>query len=325
MRTAPPVTATLLVLAALALVSDVAAAQAYPSRPIRMIVPWPPGGGTDGAGRILAQALTENLGTQVIVDNRGGASGRIGTELAAKAPADGYTLVMATVAPNAILPAAGARLAYDTVKDFAPVSLVATSDYVLVVHPSLPAKSVKELIALARSRPGQVNFGSAGNGSMAQLAAELFKLLARVDMVHVPYKGGGPAVTATVAGEVSVYFGSGPGVVPFTTSGRLRALATTGKKRSKTFTGLPTVGETLPGHEAVQWFAVLAPAGTPKDVISKLNAAIIKVVGTLKVAQQLAAVGADADVSTPEELAAHIRAEIAKWRKVVKGGNLSFD
>ncbi|MBI3043968.1 MAG: tripartite tricarboxylate transporter substrate binding protein [Betaproteobacteria bacterium] len=325
MRTAPTVTAALLVLAALALVSGVAAAQAYPSRPIRMIVPWPPGGGTDGTGRILAQALTEELGTQVIVDNRGGASGRIGTELGARAAPDGYTLVMGTVAPNAILPASGAKLAYDTVRDFAPIGLVATSDYVLVVHPSLPVKSVTDLIALAKSRPGQVNFASAGNGSMAQLAAELFKLLARVDMVHVPYKGGGPAVTATVAGEVSVYFGSGPGVVPFTSTGRLRALATSGKKRSKTFPGLPTVAETLPGHEAVQWFALLAPAGTPKNVISKLHAATAKVVGTPKVAQQLAAVGSDPDVSTPEELARHIQAELAKWRKVVKASKLSFD
>lgn len=314
-----------LLAALLIAISGAASAQGYPAKPIRMIVPWPPGGGTDAAGRILAQALFEDLDWQVVVDNRGGASGRIGTELAAKAPADGYTLVMGTVAPNAILPAALPKLPYDTVKDFAPVSLVGTSDYVLVVHPSLPAKSVKQLIALARSRPGQMNFGSAGNGSMAHLAAELFKQLAKVDMVHVAYKGGGPAVTATVAGEVSVYFGSGPGVVPFTSTGRLRALATSGAKRSRTFPELPTVGETLPGHEATQWFAVLAPAGTPKDIISRLNAAIVKVVGTAKVGQQLAATGSEPRSSTPEELARHIQAEIAKWGKVVKAAGMSLD
>lgn len=325
MKTGAIAVASLVASVALALVSSTAPAQTYPTKPIRMIVPWPPGGGTDGTGRILAQALSEELGTQVIVDNRGGASGRIGTELAARAAPDGYTLVMGTVAPNAILPASGAKLAYDTVRDFAPIGLVATSDYVLVVHPSLPAKSVKDLIALARTRPGQVNFASAGSGSMAQLAAELFKLLARVDMVHVPYKGGGPAVTATLAGEVPVYFGSGPGVVPFTSTGRLRALATSGKKRSRTFPGLPTVSETLPGHEAVQWFALLGPAGTPRDVISRLHAATAKVVGTPKVAQQLMAIGSDPDISTPEELATHIKAELAKWRKVVKASNLSFD
>lgn len=315
----------LLASVALALVSNTAPAQTYPTKPIRLIVPWPPGGGTDAAARILAQALSEDLDWQVVVDNRGGASGRIGTELAAKAPADGYTLVMGTVAPNAILPAASPKLPYDTVKDFAPISLVGTSDYVLVVHPSLPVKSVKELIALARSKPGQINFASAGSFSVAQLAAELFKQLAKIDMVHVAYKGGGPAVVATLTGEVSLYFGSGPSVVPHVKAGKLRAIATTGAKRSKTLPGLPTVGETLPGHEVTQWFGVLAPAGTPKDIISKLHAVIGKAAGTAKVAQQLAAVGTEPHSNSPEEFAAHIKAEIAKWGKVVKAAGISLE
>ena len=312
-------------LAALAIVSNTALAQAYPSKPIRLIVPWPPGGGTDAAARILAQALSDGLGEQVVVDSRPGATGRIGTEFAARAPADGYTLLMGTVGPNSVMPAASPKLPYDAIRDFAPISLVATSDYILVVHPSLPVKSVKDLIALAGSKPGQINFASAGNGSVAHLAGELFKLLAKVDMVHVPYKGGGPAVTATLSGEVSLYFGSGPSVVSFAKAGRLRAIATTGAKRSKTLPGLPTIGETLPGHEATQWFGVLAPAGTPQDIVLKLHAVIVKAVGTAKVAQQLSAVGSDPVSNSPEEFAAHIKAEIAKWGKVAKAARISFE
>lgn len=309
----------------IALACSPALAQNYPVKPIRMIIPWPPGGGTDGTGRVIAQGLSEALHQQVVVENRGGASGRIGTELAARAAPDGYTIVMGTVAPNAILPASGARLAYDTVKDFAPIALVATSDYVLVVHPSVPAKSVKELVALAKSRPGQIEFASAGNGSMAQMAAELFKVVGGVDMLHVPYKGGGPAVQAVVSGEVSVYFGSGPSVVPFTSTGRLRALGTSGRKRSRTFPDLPRIAESLPGHEAVQWFGLMAPAGTPQDIIARLHAVTAKVVARPDVQKRLIAIGSDPEVSTPEELAKHIQAEIAKWRKVIQAGKISLE
>ena len=325
MKSAIIAVASFFAFAATALVANSVSAQAYPSKPIRLIVPWPPGGGTDAAARIMAQALSDDLGEQIVVDNRPGATGRIGTELAARASADGYTLLMGTVAPNAVMPAASAKLPYDAIRDFAPISLVATSDYVLVVHPSLPVKSVKDLITLADSKPGQLNFASAGNGSVGHLAAELFKLLAKVGMVHVPYKGGGPAVTATLSGEVSLYFGSGPSVVPFAKAGRLRAIATTGAKRSRTIPGLPTVGETLPGHVAVQWFGILAPAGTPQDIVLKLHAVIAKALGAAKVVQQLAAVGAEPVSDSPQEFAAHLRAEIAKWGKVVKAAGISLE
>ena len=308
-------------LAALALVSNTALAQAYPSKPIRLIVPWPPGGGTDAAARILAQALSDNLGEQVVPDNRPGATGRIGTEFAARAPADGYTLLMGTVGPNAIVPAASPKLPYDAIRDFAPISLVATSDYILVVHPSLPVKSVKDLIALARSKPGQINFASAGSGSVAHLAGELFKQLAKVDMVHVPYKGGGPAVTATLSGEVSLYFGSGPSVVSFVKAGRLRAIATTGPKRSRTLPGLPTSGlwsaTKPPSGSGSQ------PAGTPKDIVLKLHTVVVKAVGTPKVAQQLAAVGSIPSATRPKN--SPRTSEPRSPSKVVKAAGITFE
>ena len=220
--------ALLLAAAAPTLVSNTASAQAYPGKSIRLIVPWPPGGGTDTAGRIMAQALSDGLGGPVVVENRPGASGRIGTEFAAKAPADGYTLLLGSVAPNAIIPGAYPKLPYDAVKDFAPISLIATSNYILVVHPSLPVKTVKDLIVLARSKPGQINFASAGNLSVAHLAGEFFKQFAKLDIVHVAYTGGGPAVIAIMSGDAALYFGDGASVVHQVKAGKLRALVTTG-------------------------------------------------------------------------------------------------
>ena len=317
--------ASLLASAVLALISNTAPAQAYPTRSIRLIVPFPPGGATDTTGRIIAQALSEGLGQQVVPDNRSGATGRIGTELAAKAPADGYTLLLGSAGPNSILPGAYSKLPYDAVKDFAPISLIGSSDHVLVVHPSLPVKSVKDLIALARSKPGQLTFASAGNLSVAHLSAELFKQLAKVDMVHVAYKGGGPAIAAILTGEVSMYFGSAPTVVPHRKAGKLRLIATTGAKRSITFSELPTIGETLLGYAVTQWVGVLAPAGTPHDMISRLHAEIVKSVGTAKVAQQFAAVGSDPVTNSPEEFAAYIKTDIAKWSKVVKASGVVLE
>ncbi len=302
-----------------------ALAQSYPTKPIRLIAPYPPGGGVDASARIIGHALSESLGQQVVIDNRGGASGRIGTEIAAKAPADGYHLLMGSVAPNAIIPGSFPKLAYDAVKDFAPISLVAESDYILAVHPSLPVKSVKDLIALARARPGQIVYASTGNLGGPHLAGELFKQLAKVDMVHVPYKGGGPAVTAILSGETALIFGTGPTVVPHGKAGKLRLIASSGTNRSKTLPELPLVSETLPGHAVTQWYGVLAPARTPPDIIARLNSEIVKAVGSPKVAQQLAGLGADALSSTPEAFAAHIRAEIAKWGKVVKGAGIPLD
>src|SRR6185295_12282211 len=248
-------------------------AQPYPARPIRLIVPGSPGAGADVPARIMANALGEDPGWRVVVENRPGASGRIGTELVAKAPPDGYTLLLGATTWNAVAHAAP-NLPYDTLRDFAPLSVISTNEFTLVAHPSLPVKTVKELIALARARPGQIRFSSVGNLSGAHVTAELLKQLARIDMAHVPYKGGGPATIAVLSGEVDIYFGSGPSVTPHAKSGRLRLIATTGAKRSRFFPDLPTVAETVPGHEATLWYGVLAPAATPRDILSRLHAAI---------------------------------------------------
>jgi len=315
-------------LAAIALpfaAGPVAFGQAYPSKPIRLIAPYPPGGGVDGTARIVASGLSDALGQQVVVDNRGGASGRIGTEIASQAPADGYHLLLGSVAPNAIIPAAYSKLPYDAVKDFVPVSLVAETDYILAVHPSLPVKSVKELIALARARPGQIVFASTGNLGGPHLAGELFKQLAKVTMVHVPYKGGGPATVSILSGETSLIFGSGPTVVPHAKAGKLRLIATTGSSRSKILPELPTVGATLPGHEVTQWYGILTPAGVSPQIISKLNAEIVKAMKDPKIVQQLQRLGASARTTTPAEFAAHIKAEIAKWGKVVRSSGIKVE
>ncbi len=300
-------------------------AQSYPAKPIRLIVPATPGGGSDVPARIMTQALTDDLGWRFIVDNRGGASGRIGTELAARTPADGYTLLLGSVTPNAVIQSSAPNLPYDTLRDFAPISLVSTSDFTLVAHPSLPVKTVKDLIVLARSKPGQINFGSVGNISGAHVAGELLKQLAHINLVHVPYKGPGLAMTAVLSGEVSLYFGSGPSVMPHAKSGRLRLIATAGRKRSRMFPDLPTVGETVPGHEASLWYGILAPAGTPRDIITRLNTAIVTAGATPKVIEQLAGVAMESVNNSPEEFTAFIRSEIIKWGKVVKASGTPLD
>ncbi len=321
MKPAILLTGTVVSLAsALMLQPNFARAQPYPAKPIRIIVPFTPGGATDTAARIMAQALGNEHGWRFVVENRPGASGRIGTEVAARAPPDGYTLLMGSVAPNAIIPSAVANLPYDAVKDFAPITLLATSDYILAVHPSLPVKSVKDLIALTRSKPGQVNFASVGNISGAHMAGELFKQLAKVNIVHVPYKGPSAGVVAVLSGEVSFHFASGPTVLPHAKDGKVRLLASSGAKRSKFTPTLPAINETLPGHEATQWFAIMAPAGTSKDIIARLHPAIVTMVGTPKVIEQFAAVGSEPVGGTPEELMAFIKVEITKWSKVVKSG-----
>jgi len=306
--------------AALPLMPGAASAQPYPAKPIRLIVPFTPSGGTDASARILAQALTDDAGWRFVVENRPGASGRIGTELAAKAPADGYTLLVGSVAPNAIIPSAVSNLPYDAVRDFAPISLLVTSDFILAVHPSLPARSVKDMVALARSKPGEINFSSVGNISGSHMTGELLKQLAKINIVHVAYKGPGAAVIAVLSGEVSFYFGSGPTLTPHANAGRLRLLASTGSKRSQFNPGLPTVSETVPGHESTQWFGILAPAGTSKEIISKLHGAIAAAARTPKVVEQFAAVGSESIGSSPAEFAAFIKAEMTKWGKVVKSG-----
>jgi tripartite-type tricarboxylate transporter receptor subunit TctC len=297
----------------------------FPSKPLRVIVPYPPGGGSDTIVRPLAQRLSENLRQQVVIDNRGGASGNIGMELAAKAPADGHTLVFALTAQLAVNPALFRKIPYDPIKDFEPITLLASGPYVLVVHPSLPVKSLRELIALARAKPGQVVYASSGNGSGGHLANELLNTMAGVKMLHVPYKGGGPALVDLLAGNVQVLFATWASGRPHIESGRIRALAVSTAKRLSGV-DLPTVAEAgLPGYDAGVWYAFLGPAGTPKDVISKLNAEILRVLTHPEYKALLAKAAIEPIGSTPEELARYLKSELVKWAKVVKDANVQVD
>jgi tripartite-type tricarboxylate transporter receptor subunit TctC len=302
-----------------------ASAQPYPAKPIRLVVPATPGGGSDVPARILTLALTEDLGWRFVVDNRGGASGRIGAELVAKSPPDGYTLLVGNTTPNAVVQGSVGNLPYDTLRDFMPVSLVSTSDFNLVVHPSLPATSVKELVALAKAKPGEIRFGSVGNISGAHVTGELFKQLAGINIVHVPYKGPGPAMVAIISGEVQMYFGSGPSVAPHTKTGKVRVLATTGTKRSRFSPEVPTVDETIPGHAGMLWYGIMAPAATPKAIIATLHQAIVNAGRSPRVVEQLTAVGMESVNNTPAEFTAFIKSEIAKWGKVVKASGAPID
>jgi tripartite-type tricarboxylate transporter receptor subunit TctC len=297
--------------------------QTYPAKPIRLISPYPPGGGTDATARIIAEALSNQMGQQVIVDSRGGASGRIGTELASKAPPDGYTIVLGNVAPLAILPASGTELQYDALKDFQPLSLLATSDYILTVHPSLPARSLHELMALAKSKPGSLTYASSGNLGAPHLAGELLKMLGNVSMLHVPYKGNGPAAVALLAGEVAMMFGSGPSVMPHINAGKLRPLATTGAKRS--MTNLPTVSEEIPGYEVTQWYGLLVPTGTPKEIVTRLHKEIVAGIGQPKVSEALVRLGTRPTTTTPDEFGAFIRSETAKYGKLIKAADIKVE
>lgn len=308
---------------AIATATTLATAQSYPAKPIRLIVPYPPGGGVDATGRVIAQALTEQLGHSVIVENRGGATGRIGTELVARASPDGYTLLLGSGAPNAVIPSVTPNLPYDAVKDFAPVSLVGTTDYTLVVHPSLPVRTVKDLIAVSKANPRKLTYGSSGILSNTHLCGELLNLMAGINAVHVAYKGTGPALLSVLTGETVMSYGGGGAVMPHVTAKRLRALATTGTKRRAT--DVPTIAETLPGYHVNQWYAVMAPAGTAPAVIDRLHREIVLAVGNPKVAQQFTNLDTDAVSSSPQELATLIRTEIEKWAKVVKAANLRLD
>jgi tripartite-type tricarboxylate transporter receptor subunit TctC len=312
----------LLAIASLGIVSMPAAAQTYPTKPIRVIVPASPGGGTDAAARILAAALSQSLGQQVIAENRSGAGGLIGTEIAAKSAPDGYTLLMAAAAPTVVFPHTFARIPYDPVKDLEAVSLVADSEYFVAVHPSLAVKSIRDLVALARSRPREIVFGSSGNFSLPHLAGEMLKQKAGVEMLHVPYKGGGPAARALVGGEVSLLFGTGPTVVPLAQAGRLRLIATATRKRSKTLPELPTVNETIPGIEVSAWYGILVPKGTPAEIVARLNQEIVKAVGSERVAQQIVRVGMEPISNSPAEFSAYVKSELARWGAVVKATGL---
>ena len=313
------------VFSTLALVAGSAAAQSYPAGPVRVIVPFPPGGGVDGAGRLISQKLSEALGRQFVVDNRPGANGMIGSEAAAKAQKDGYTL-MVNGANFVTTPSMYSKVTYDPVKDFEPISLMSLAPNVLVVHPSLPVKSVKELIALAKARPGQVNFAGSGSGSTPHLAAELFNTLANVKMVHVPYRGTGPAIVGLMSGEASVMFMPTTNAVPMVKAGRLRALAVTTQKRVPAMPELPTVAESgLKGYESSQWYGVWAPAGTPTDVLGLLNAHVARIMQAPDMKQRLTAEGLVAVGGTRDQFASHVRTEIAKWAKVIKQSGATVD
>jgi tripartite-type tricarboxylate transporter receptor subunit TctC len=313
-------TATLIAAAFVASLAAGALAQTYPAKTIRLISPYPPGGGTDASARIIAQALGEQMGQQVVIDSRAGASGRIGVEIASKAPADGYNLVLGNVAPMAILPASGIRLAYDPVGSFTPISLIATSDYILTVHPSLPARSVKDLLALAKARPGQLTYASSGNLGGPHLGGELLNLMGGVKLLHVPYKGNGPAAIALLTGEATMMFGTGPSVVPHIEAGKMRALATTGRTRS--MPALPAMTEMMPGYEVTQWYGILAPAGTPAAIVERLNKEIATAIANPKVAQAFVKLGTKPVSGTSAEFSMLIRTEIERWTKVIKAAGI---
>jgi tripartite-type tricarboxylate transporter receptor subunit TctC len=298
-------------------------AQVYPSKPIRMIVAYPPGGGTDIVGRMVAQKLGETLERSVVVENRGGASGNIGTELAARAAPDGYTILMGNVAPNAINVSLFKNLPFDPVADFAPVSLVASTPNILVTHPSTPARTVREVIALARAKPGTLNFASAGVGSSSHLAGELFRVLAGADIVHVPYKGAGPAMVDVLSGRVQLYFATLPAAMPHLKSGKLAAVAVTSAARSRARPDLPTIAESgVPGYEASTWYGLLAPAHTPGAALARLHEATVKVLADPAFREKLADQGFEPVGDSPEEFAAYIKSEIAKWGKLIRDAGI---
>jgi len=314
-----PAIAKLFAVALAACFSSGAGAQTYPAKPIRFIAPFPPGGSTDFLARIVALKMSESLGQQVVVENRGGAAGTIGVELAAHAAPDGYTIVMGHIGTFGVNPTLYPKLPYDPIKGFAPITLLAMVPNAMVVHPSLPAHSVREFLALARAKPKQLLYGSGGNGSAAHLAAAYFELLAKVELTHVPYKGTGPALIDLIAGQTSMMITGMPAVVPHVRSGKLRPLAVGTAKRLALMPELPTIAEAgVPGYEATQWYGVLAPAGTPREIVMKLNAEMIKALTRPDVRDKLAADGAIPVGDTPEEFGAHIKAEIARWAPVVR-------
>ena len=311
---------------ACALPGPVGAQDAYPLRPVTLIVPFPAGGSTDLVARLVAEKMSQELGQQIVVDNRGGAGGNVGSAAAAKADPDGYTLLMGTVATHALNPALYKNMPYDPVKDFAPVSLLVVVPNVLVVNPEFPAKSVAELIELAKAKPGEYSYASSGNGTPLHLSGELFKSMAGIDIVHVPYKGAGPALIDVMGGHVPIMFDNLPSSTEHIKAGKLRGLAVTTAERAPSMPDLPTVAESgLPGYETYTWNALFAPAGTPPEVIARVNEAAVKALADPEVQAKLQGFGATVVASTPEELAAHVQAELTKWAPVVKASGAQID
>ena len=306
--------------------SGAATAQSYPEKPVKLVVPFPPGGPTDGMARIIGQKLAEKWGQPVIVENRGGAGGAIAAETAAKSPPDGYTLFFGTTGTQTINPSLYAKLPYDPVKDFAPISMVATATNVLVVHPGLPVKSVKELIEYAKANPGKLTFGSAGSGSSNHLAGELLKSMAGIDMAHIPYKGSAPALTDLMGGQISMMFDVLSTAMPHIATGKTRALGVTSPKRSSIAPDIPTVAESgLPGYEVVIWFGVLAPARTPAPIVDKVSQDLAALMKMPDLKERLSQLGSEPVGTTPAQFADLMKNDTAKWSKVVKASGARVD
>jgi tripartite-type tricarboxylate transporter receptor subunit TctC len=300
-----------------------AAAQTYPAKPVRLIIPFSAGGGTDIFARLIGRKLQENMGQSFVPDNRAGASGIIGCELVARAAPDGYTLLMGTTGTHTTNPAVYAKLPYDPLRDFEPVSLVAESPFVLLVHPSLPAKTVKELIAFARTRPGELTYGSSGIGSSSHLGFELFNMMAGIKGVHVPYKGLPPAMSDTASGQLVMTWNSITASAEFIKSGRVRALGIGSKKRSALMPQIPTISEAgLPGYELGSWYGLFAPAGTPQSIVRRLHSEIVKAINDPALKQQFSALSAEAVGSTPEQFREVLKRDIVKWAKVARAANV---
>lgn len=297
----------------------------YPSKPVTVIVPQAPGGANDTVARIVAQKLGENLGQQFVVENRPGAGGNVGTALAAKAPRDGYTVLLTVQSAHVINPALYKSTGFDPVKDFDPVTLVGTVAYVLVAHPSFPAKSVKELIDIAKAKPGALNYASAGNGTLNHLLGEILKTQAGIDIVHIPYKGAAASATDVVGGRVPISFQSMPSVVSFIQAGKLKVLGVANEKRVPSLPDMATIGETLPGYGATSWYGMFMPAGTPKDIIARLHAETVKALGAMDLQERMAQNGAEPASVTPEQFAALIKDELPKWAKAVKDSGARVD
>jgi len=313
-----------LLFAALAIAGG-AGAQDYPAKPIRFIVGFAPGGATDIVARAVSQKLTDGLGQQVVVDNRASGGGITAAGMVAKAPPDGYTILMASISALATAVSVNSHLPYDPTRDFAPITLAAVTPYLVTVQAPLPANTLAEFIALAKMRPGQLNFGTSGSGGGAHLAVELFKSMAGLSMVHVPYKGAAPALTELMGGHIQLTFSQPPVVWPHLKGGRVKALAITSARRSPVLPDIPAIAETLPGYEATSWQGVVAPAGTPRAIVLKLHGELVKALRSPAVAERLAAEGSAAGGNTPEEFAAYIKREITKWAKVVKEAGIKID
>ena len=302
------------------------AAEAYPTKPIRMLVGFAPGGGTDTTARALTPKLTERLGQQMIVDNRPGAGGLLGGELASKAPPDGYTLILANISSHGVNPALYAKLPYDPINGFAPIGRAGQTSNILIVNAALPFKTLNDIVAHAKANPGKLHYASPGQGSSQHLAVELLRTVAGgINMVHVPYKGSGPGVTAVMGGESQLMMPATPSALPALRSGKARAIAVSSLQRHPDHPDLPTIAETYPGYEVTSWFGLAAPAGTPRPVVDLLNAAMRKALADPEAIKQLANAGLEPALSSPEEFGAYIRAEIEKWTKVARAANVKLD